>query len=196
MLLLIDNYDSFTFNVAGALAERGAEVEVVRNDAATVEELLALEPSSIVISPGPGGPSSAGISVAMILAAAERRIPLLGVCLGMQCMGAAFGGDIVRLGGVVHGSASPVEHDGSGVFAGMAQGFDAGRYHSLVVADATLPQELVVNARTPDGVLMGIRHRELPMHGVQFHPESILTPQGGRLFANFLAMVDAEVPVA
>lgn len=195
MLLLIDNYDSFTWNVAGALTMAGADdVRVIRNDAGTVEELLALAPTSICISPGPGGPDSAGVSVAMIHAAAERRIPLLGVCLGMQCMGAAFGGDIVRLlGGVVHGSASPIEHDDSGVFSGLPQGFDAGRYHSLIVADDTLPTELVVNARTPDGVLMGVRHRELPMHGVQFHPESILTPQGGRLFANFVALAEGAV---
>ncbi|MBC7462429.1 MAG: aminodeoxychorismate/anthranilate synthase component II [Thermoleophilia bacterium] len=190
MLLLIDNYDSFTWNVAGALTIAGAEVEVVRNDVATVDELLALEPQAICISPGPGGPASAGVSVAMIRAAAERGIPLLGVCLGMQCMGAAFGGDIVRLGGVVHGSASPIEHDETGLFHGLPQGFDAGRYHSLVIGEAPLPEELLVNARTPDGVLMGVRHRTLPMHGVQFHPESILTPRGGELFTNFLAMAE------
>jgi len=193
MILLIDNYDSFTYNVANALTMAGADdVRVIRNDAATVDELLALEPDAVCISPGPGGPDTAGVSVEMIRAAAERRLPLLGVCLGMQCMGAAFGGDIVRLGHVVHGSASPIEHDDTGVFTNLPQGFDAGRYHSLVVADATLPEALVVNARTPDGVLMGVRHRELPMHGVQFHPESILTPRGGELFENFLALVREE----
>ena len=195
MLLLIDNYDSFTWNVADALAQQGAEVQVVRNDAATTDELMALEPTAIVISPGPGAPASAGVSVDVVRAASRERIPLLGICLGMQCIAAAYGGDIVRLGGVVHGSASPVEHDARGVFAGMPQGFDAGRYHSLVVADATMPDELVATARTPDGVLMGIRHRALEVHGVQFHPESILTPLGGQLFARFLelATVRSEV---
>lgn len=188
MLLLLDNYDSFTHNVAGMLAAAGADVRVVRNDAATVDELLALQPERIVISPGPGRPAGAGVSIPLVLAAAQHGIPLLGICLGMQSIAAAFGGDIDRLDKVVHGEASPVLHDGRGAFAGMPQGFEAGRYHSLIVAEGTLPGELVATAHTDDGVLMGLRHRTLPIEGVQFHPESILTPRGGVLLTRFLTL--------
>ena len=185
-VLLVDKYDSFTSNVADLLARLGAEVDVIRNDAATVEELLARGHDAIVLSPGPGGPAEAGVSLELVHAAIERRIPLLGICLGMQCIGAALGADIERLGGVVHGAASPVVHDGAGCFRDLPQGFEAGRYHSLVVGEATLPAELVATAHTEDGVLMGVRHVERRIEGVQFHPESILTPDGDRLLANFL----------
>jgi anthranilate synthase/aminodeoxychorismate synthase-like glutamine amidotransferase len=188
-VLLVDNYDSFTYNVADLLARLGADVEVIRNDAATVEELLAHGHDAIVLSPGPGGPADAGVSLELVHAAIERRIPLLGICLGMQCIGAALGGEIGRLGGVVHGAASPVVHDGLGVFRDLPQGFDAGRYHSLVVEEATLPAQLVATAHTDDGVLMGVRHTSRCIEGVQFHPESILTPDGDRLLANFLQEV-------
>ncbi|MCW2955811.1 MAG: anthranilate synthase, component [Thermoleophilia bacterium] len=193
MLVLIDNYDSFTWNVAGMLAEQGAEVEFVRNDAIDVAGVLALQPERIILSPGPGGPADAGICEALVHAAVERCIPLVGICLGMQVIGHAFGASIVRLDHVVHGSASPIDHDGSGVFAGVPAGFAAGRYHSLVVEEASLPAELVATAHTPDGVLMGVRHRTLPIEGVQFHPESILTPEGHRLLANCVRTHDREV---
>jgi anthranilate synthase/aminodeoxychorismate synthase-like glutamine amidotransferase len=188
-VLLIDNYDSFTYNVADLLARLGAEVDVVRNDAATVDELLAGGHDAIVLSPGPGGPADAGVSLELVHAAIERRIPLLGICLGMQCIGAALGGEIARLGGVVHGASSPVVHDGLGVLRDMPQRFEAGRYHSLVVEEATLPNDLVATAHTEDGVLMGVRHVDRCIEGVQFHPESILTPDGDRLLASFLQEV-------
>jgi anthranilate synthase/aminodeoxychorismate synthase-like glutamine amidotransferase len=188
-VILIDNYDSFTFNVADVLARLGAQVDVVRNDQTTVDAVLAGGYDAIVLSPGPGGPADAGICLELIPAAAERDIPLLGICLGMQCIGAAYGGTIARLGGVVHGSATPVIHDDAGLFAGLPQHFDAGRYHSLVVEEATLPTELVATAHTDDGILMGLRHRDQRVAGVQFHPESILTPEGPMLLQNFLAEV-------
>lgn len=189
-VILIDNYDSFTHNVADVLARLGAEVDVVRNDAITVDAVLGGGYDAIVLSPGPGGPADAGICLELIPAAAERGIPLLGICLGMQCIGAAFGGTITRLGGVVHGAATPVVHDDTGLFAGLPQHFGAGRYHSLIVEEATLPAELVATAHTADDrVLMGLRHRSLNVSGVQFHPESILTPDGPQLLANFLAEV-------
>lgn len=192
MLLLIDNYDSFTHNVAGMLATAGADVQVVRNDVATVDELLARRPDRIVISPGPGRPQDAGVSIELVHAAHRHGIPLLGICLGMQAIAAAFGGDIVRLTEVVHGEASAVHHDDSGVFEGLPQGFAAGRYHSLVADERTLPSELVVTARTDDGILMGIRHEAVAIEGVQFHPESILTPRGGELLARFLTSAGAR----
>jgi anthranilate synthase/aminodeoxychorismate synthase-like glutamine amidotransferase len=195
MILVIDNYDSFTFNLVQALQAAGADVRVVRNDAidrAGLEALAddpAAELRGIVISPGPSDPDHAGISVETVRFAAERRIPLLGVCLGMQAMGAAFGAAIVRAPTLVHGEASPVEHDGAGLLAGMSAGFPAARYHSLCIDPATLPAEFVVTARSADdGVLMGVRHVSLPMEGVQFHPESILTPEGPHLLANFLRL--------
>jgi anthranilate synthase/phosphoribosyltransferase len=195
VILVIDNYDSFTFNLVQALQAAGAEVLVVRNDAIGRAgiEALADDPGAdlrgIVISPGPGDPDDAGVSVEAIRVAAERRIPLLGVCLGMQSMGAAFGARIVRAPSLVHGESSAVTHDGRGLLAGLPQGFQAARYHSLVVDAATLPDDVETTATAEEGaVLMGIRHRSLPMEGVQFHPESVLTPQGPHLLANFLRL--------
>jgi anthranilate synthase component 2 len=187
-LLMIDNYDSFTFNLVQYLGELGAEVEVVRNDAAPIEELLARGPDGVVISPGPGEPADAGITLDTVRACAERRLPLLGVCLGHQAIGAAFGGRIVRARAIMHGKVSQVKHDGAGVFAGLPSPLEATRYHSLVVEESSLPDVLTVTARTDDGEIMGLRHRELPIEGVQFHPESILTAEGKRLLANFLGL--------
>ena len=195
MILVIDNYDSFTFNLVQALQAAGADVRVLRNDQVTRDEVEAMadDPAQdlrgIVISPGPGSPGSAGVSVATIEVARERGIPLLGVCLGMQSMGAAWGASIVRAPTLVHGEASEVHHDGEGLLAGMPQDFPAARYHSLCVDPATLPEELYVTATSPeDGVVMGLRHRTLPIEGVQFHPESVLTPDGPHLLANFLRL--------
>lgn len=195
MILVIDNYDSFTFNLVQALQAAGADVRVVRNDALDRAgvEALADDPAThlrgIVISPGPGDPGDAGVSVEAIGVAAERRLPLLGVCLGMQSMAAAYGAAIVRAPTLVHGEASDVRHDGQGLLAGMPEDFPAARYHSLCVDPATLPDELFVTATSPDdGVVMGLRHRTLPIEGVQFHPESVLTPDGPHLLANFLRL--------
>ena len=195
MILVIDNYDSFTFNLVQALLAAGAEVRVVRNDAIDRAgvEALAADPEAnlrgIVISPGPGDPDHAGVSVDTIKVAAERQIPLLGVCLGMQSIAAAYGASIVRAPTLVHGEASEVTHDGSGLLAGMPPSFMAARYHSLAIDPATLPDELRVTAMSEvDRVIMGIRHASLPMEGVQFHPESVLTPQGPHLLANFLRL--------
>ncbi|MBK1730566.1 anthranilate synthase component II [Thiococcus pfennigii] len=192
MLLMIDNYDSFTYNLVQYLGELGADVRVYRNDQLSLAEALALEPAQIMISPGPCTPSQAGISVALIQAAAARRIPLLGVCLGHQSIGQAFGGAIVRAREVMHGKTSPVFHADAGVFTGLANPFSATRYHSLIIERSTLPACLEVIAWTQhdDGALdeiMGVRHRELPIQGVQFHPESILTQHGHDLLRNFLA---------
>jgi anthranilate synthase/aminodeoxychorismate synthase-like glutamine amidotransferase len=193
MILVVDNYDSFTFNLVQALMAAGADVRVVRNDAIDRAgvEAIADDPSAelrgIVISPGPGDPDDAGVSVATVEVAAEREIPLLGVCLGMQSMAAAFGAAIVRAPTLVHGEASEVTHDGAGLLQGMPPAFMAARYHSLAVDPATLPDELRVTAMSEvDRVVMGIRHVALPLEGVQFHPESVLTPQGPHLLANFL----------
>ena len=193
MILVIDNYDSFTFNLVQALQAAGAEVVVVRNDALDIAavEAMADDPATslrgIVISPGPGDPGDAGISVGTVRVAADRRIPMLGVCLGMQSMAAAFGASIVRAPTLVHGEAAEVTHDGAGLLEGMPPAFMAARYHSLAVDAATLPPELRVSAMSEaDRVIMGIRHVSLPMEGVQFHPESILTPEGPHLLANFL----------
>jgi anthranilate synthase/aminodeoxychorismate synthase-like glutamine amidotransferase len=195
MILMIDNYDSFTFNLVQALQAAGADVRVVRNDQITADEVagLAADPAAdlrgIVISPGPGDPDAAGVSVDAILVAAERGIPLLGVCLGMQSMGAAWGARIVRAPTLVHGEASEVVHDGTGLLEGMPETFPAARYHSLMVDPATLPPVLYVTATSPeDGVVMGLRHRSLPIEGIQFHPESVLTPDGPHLLANFLRL--------
>ena len=185
-LLMIDNYDSFTFNLVQYLGELGAEADVVRNDRASIEELLAREPAGVVISPGPGEPEGAGISIAAAHACAERGLPLLGVCLGHQAIGAAFGGRIVRARSIMHGKVSLIEHDGRGVFEGIESPIEATRYHSLVIEEASCPDVLEITARTADGEIMGVRHRELPIEGVQFHPESILTAEGKRVLGNFL----------
>jgi anthranilate synthase component II len=189
---MIDNYDSFTYNLVQYLSELGACVQVVRNDAVSADELLAREPAAVVISPGPGEPKDAGISVDAVRACAAARVPLLGVCLGHQAIGEAFGARIVRARSIMHGKVSKIEHDGRGVFRGLPSPFEATRYHSLVIAEESLPSELVVTARTADREIMGVRHRELPIEGVQFHPESILTAEGKRLLGNFLSLCAAE----
>ncbi len=184
-MLLIDNYDSFTYNLVQAFAAAGANVIVQRNDQITVDEALALEPTHLVISPGPGRPEDAGISVQMIGAFAEH-IPVLGVCLGHQCLVSYFGGDIVRAQRLMHGKTSLVEHDGRSVFAGLSQPFEAGRYHSLCADEQSLPEVLEISAQTNRGEIMGVRHKQLPLEGVQFHPESVLTPEGDKLMCNFM----------
>ena len=184
-ILLIDNYDSFTYNLVQAFRYLGADVLVNRNDDISVAEALALEPTHLVISPGPGNPDDAGVSLDMI-AAFAGRIPMLGVCLGHQCLVQHYGGEIVRAGRIMHGKTSSVTHDDGALYAGIDQPFEAGRYHSLCAEDVTLPDELVVTARTARGEIMGVRHRELDLEGVQFHPESVLTPQGDRLMDNFI----------
>jgi len=183
MLLMIDNYDSFTYNLVHLFQELGVEVRVFRNDAITVEEAEALQPAQLVISPGPGRPADAGVSVELIRRLGAR-VPTLGVCLGHQAIVEAFGGEVGQARALLHGKSSPVEHDGKGVFAGLPESIEAGRYHSL--AAVRVPDELEVTARTPDGEVMGVRHRELPIEGVQFHPESVLTPLGPDLARNFL----------
>jgi anthranilate synthase/aminodeoxychorismate synthase-like glutamine amidotransferase len=188
MVLVIDNYDSFTYNLVQYLGELGAEIVVRRNNQAAVEELRALRPDRIVISPGPGRPEDAGISLDVIRTFGPT-CPVLGVCLGHQAIGLAFGGRVVRAPAPIHGKTSAVDHDGSGVFAGIGAGFEAGRYHSLMVAEEGLPADLVVTARTrTDQLVMGLRHRVWPLHGVQFHPESVLTPEGRQLLRNFMAL--------
>jgi len=185
MLLMIDNYDSFTYNLVQYLGELGADVEVRRNDAITLDEIAARRPAGIVVSPGPRTPKEAGVSVPAI----ERfqgEIPILGVCLGHQAIGAALGGSIVRAPRIMHGKTSPIHHDGRGVFRNLSNPFDATRYHSLVIDRATLPAELEVSAWTAEGEIMGVRHRRVPLEGVQFHPESILTLEGKQLLRNFL----------
>jgi para-aminobenzoate synthetase component 2 len=184
-LLLVDNYDSFTYNLVQAFLVLGAEVLVHRNDAITVTGALALEPTHLCISPGPGKPTDAGVSIEMIKAFAGR-IPVLGVCLGHQSIVEALGGDVVRAGRLMHGKVSMVEHDGRGIFADLPRPFQAGRYHSLIAKPDTLPALLEVSAFTTEGEIMGVRHRELAVDGVQFHPESILTPDGPALMGNFL----------
>ncbi|MDP2211041.1 MAG: aminodeoxychorismate/anthranilate synthase component II [Candidatus Aquicultor sp.] len=186
MIVMIDNYDSFTFNLVQYLAEMGQELVVYRNDEVSVEDILADKPDKIVISPGPGRPEDAGISIDLIKAAAGR-IPILGVCLGHQAIGAAFGGKVVHAGVLVHGKTSKIYHDGKTIFRGLPSPFSATRYHSLVVERASLPQELEISAETEDGLIMALRHRELPIEGVQFHPESILTSEGKALLRNFIA---------
>jgi anthranilate synthase/aminodeoxychorismate synthase-like glutamine amidotransferase len=185
VLLLLDNYDSFTFNLYQYLGELGAEVRVVKNDELSVEQALALRPERIVISPGPGNPDEAGISVELIRAAAGR-LPLLGVCLGHQSLAQAFGGRIVRAPRLMHGKTSEIHHDGRTIFGGLPAPFTATRYHSLVAEKDSLPACLEVSAWTDDGVIMGLRHREAALEGVQFHPESILTTAGKDLLRNFL----------
>jgi anthranilate synthase component 2 len=188
LLLLIDNYDSFTYNLVQYLGELGADVHVHRNDVLTLEQIAAWEPKQIVISPGPCTPSEAGISVPLI-ARFAGRIPILGVCLGHQAIGQAFGGNIVRAAQVMHGKVSPVAHDGRGVFTGLPSPLTATRYHSLAIERASMPPCLEVTATSADGEVMGVRHREWPVEGVQFHPEAILTEHGHALLRNFLAGV-------
>ncbi|MGC8635124.1 MAG: anthranilate synthase component II [Candidatus Limnocylindrales bacterium] len=202
MILVIDNYDSFTFNLVQALETAGADLLVVRNDRLNRQEIgrmLDAPPPgrplrAILVSPGPGNPDTAGVSVEAVRLAADRGLPLLGVCLGLQCLGAAFGARIVRAPTLVHGQASEVVHAGDGVLAGLPSPFLAGRYHSLCVDPASVPARLQVTARTADGVVMALRHRDLPLEGVQFHPESVLTPDGPRLLANFLRMAGEGDP--
>lgn len=194
-ILIIDNYDSFTFNLAQELGELGADVEVVRNDAFSVDELLGGLPDGVVISPGPGTPADAGLSNDVVRAVAGRR-PILGVCLGHQCIGEVYGGRIVRAAELVHGKASHIYHRGDGVLEGLPVPFEATRYHSLVVERDSVPPVLRVTAETANGLVMGLRHREVDVEGVQFHPESILTSVGPQLLANFLARCTREVEPA
>ncbi len=188
MLVLIDNYDSFTYNLLHYLGELGAVAEVHRNDAISVEGVMALKPAGVVLSPGPRDPPTAGICLELVVRAARERLPLLGVCLGHQSIGQAFGGAIGRAPRPMHGKLSHIEHDGSGVFRGIRSPFRATRYHSLTVLPGSVPRCLDVNA-TSDGVIMGVRHRELPIHGVQFHPESIESENGHAILQNFLDLV-------
>ncbi|MBU2358006.1 MAG: aminodeoxychorismate/anthranilate synthase component II [Alphaproteobacteria bacterium] len=186
MILLIDNYDSFTYNLVHYLGDLGADVTVRRNDALDVQAAMALNPAAIVLSPGPKAPAQAGICLALTQAAADARIPLLGVCLGHQTIGEAFGGNIVRCHEIVHGKPGVMHHRGQGVFRDLPNPFQATRYHSLVVDPTTLPDVLEVTAQLEDGTIMGLQHRELPIQGVQFHPESIRSEHGHRLLQNFL----------
>ncbi|MDX2483894.1 MAG: aminodeoxychorismate/anthranilate synthase component II [Pseudodonghicola sp.] len=192
MLLLIDNYDSFTYNLVHYLGALGTNVVTRRNDALSVQEAIAMRPSGILLSPGPCDPDRAGICLALTAAAAEQRIPLLGVCLGHQTIGQAFGGKVVRAKEIVHGKMGEIHHDGEGVFAGLPSPFKATRYHSLVVDRDSLPDSLKVTGWLEDGTIMGLQHRDLPIHGVQFHPESIASEHGHALLKNFLD--DMRVP--
>jgi anthranilate synthase component II len=190
MILVIDNYDSFTWNLVHYLMELGAEVEVVRNDAISAGQALSSGAKAFLISPGPRTPNEAGVSLDLVAACAEAKRPLLGVCLGHQAIGRHFGGKVVR-GGLMHGKTSPVTHDGSGLFESLPSPFTATRYHSLIVED--VPADLIVNARSDDNHVMGFRHRDLPIHGVQFHPESIATEHGHAMLANFMKAAGLRV---
>ncbi len=185
MILMIDNYDSFTFNIVQYLEQMGEDVVVFRNDKVTVDRIDKLKPQVIFLSPGPGTPRDAGVTVDVVREF-HKTIPIMGICLGHQSIGYAFGGEIVRAGRIMHGKVSPVHHDGRTIFAGLPDPFTAGRYHSLVVRPETLPSCLEVSARTAEGEIMGLRHKEFPVEGIQFHPESVLTPQGKRILRNFL----------
>ncbi len=187
MILVIDNYDSFTYNLVQYLGELGAELRVVRNDKATVAELLAMKPAKLVVSPGPCTPTEAGISCEVIEKFGSM-IPTLGVCLGHQCIGQVYGGKVVRAGRLMHGKTSLIRHNGQGVLVGLPNPFEAIRYHSLLVERSSLPAELEITADTDQGEIMGLRHKRLPVYGVQFHPESILTQDGKRILKNFLAL--------
>ena len=193
MLVLIDNYDSFTYNLVHFLGELGARAEVIRNDKASPEEIIARRPSGIVISPGPCDPDQAGICLDLI-ARVNGTIPVLGVCLGHQCIGQAYGGKIVRANPVMHGKLSAISHVNTGLFKGLPQNFQATRYHSLMIERASLPECLEVTAQTSDGVIMGVAHRSHPVHGVQFHPESIASQYGHELLRNFLLLTGSNVP--
>ena len=186
-MLLIDNYDSFTYNLVQAFAALGAEVIVHRNDAISIEDARAIDPTHLVISPGPGRPEDAGVSLDMIAAFADSR-PILGVCLGHQCLVHHFGGQIVRAGRLMHGKTSMARHDGKTIYTGLSRPFEVGRYHSLTAEHESLPAELELTAETDRGEIMGVRHRSLPLEGVQFHPESVLTPEGDHLMANFMRL--------
>ena len=185
MILMIDNYDSFTFNIVQYLGQMGEEVQVFRNDKITLSEIKKLKPQSIFLSPGPCSPREAGITVDVIREF-HASIPLMGICLGHQSIGFAFGGEVVRAERIMHGKVSPVNHDGKTIFAGLPNPFTAGRYHSLLVRPETLPACLEISATTAEGEIMGLRHKEFPVEGIQFHPESVLTPQGKRIIRNFL----------
>lgn len=194
MLLLIDNYDSFTYNLVHYLGELGAEVVVRRNDALTAEEAMAMAPQAIVLSPGPCDPDQAGICLELVEKAAETGTPLLGVCLGHQTIGQAFGGDVVRCHEIVHGKTATIRNAGKGLFQGLPPALKGTRYHSLVVDRATLPDCLEITAETGDDIIMGFQHRTLPIHGVQFHPESIASEHGHAMLANFLRIAGFNVP--
>jgi anthranilate synthase/aminodeoxychorismate synthase-like glutamine amidotransferase len=185
MILMIDNYDSFTFNIVQYLEQMGEDVVVFRNDKITVDRIHALKPQVIFLSPGPGAPREAGVTVDVVREF-HKTIPIMGICLGHQSIGYAFGGEIIRAGRIMHGKVSPVHHDGKTIFSGLPDPFTAGRYHSLVVRPETLPSCLEVSAQTAEGEIMGLRHKEYPVEGIQFHPESVLTPQGKRILRNFL----------
>ena len=186
MVLLIDNYDSFTYNLYQFLCELGADVRVVRNDAATIEEIEGMAPERIVLSPGPRTPADAGVSTDVVLHFGERGTPVLGVCLGHQCIGAAYGASVGAAGEIRHGKTSAIHHDGKGVFAGLPSPVEGIRYHSLAILPETVPNDLEVTATTDNGIIMGVRHRTFPVEGIQFHPESIMTERGKELLANFL----------
>ncbi len=196
MILLIDNYDSFTFNLVHFLGDLGAVCDVRRNDSLTARQALALKPDAIVLSPGPCAPDQAGICLDLIAAAAESRTPLLGVCLGHQAIGQAFGGVVIRAPAPMHGKTSPVAHENTDLFEGLPSPFEATRYHSLIVDRASLPPSLRVTAETEDGLIMGLAHADLPVWGVQFHPESIATHHGHDILRNFLALARAPIPAA
>ncbi|PKN89294.1 MAG: anthranilate/aminodeoxychorismate synthase component II [Deltaproteobacteria bacterium HGW-Deltaproteobacteria-1] len=185
MILMIDNYDSFTFNIVQYLGQMGEDVQVYRNDKITLDDIHKLKPQAVFLSPGPGAPREAGITVDVVREF-YKTVPLMGICLGHQSIGYAFGGDIVRADRIMHGKTSAVQHDGKTIFTGLPNPFTAGRYHSLVVRPETLPSCLEVSARTDEGEIMGLRHKEYPVEGIQFHPESVLTPQGKRILRNFL----------
>ncbi len=191
MILMIDNYDSFTYNLVQYLGQLGEEVAVRRNDAITLDEIEAMNPEAIFLSPGPCSPEKAGITIDVIRRF-HRRVPLMGVCLGHQAIGQAFSGRVVRAGRIMHGKTSPILNDGRTIFQGLPSPFPAGRYHSLIVERETLPDCLEVSAETEEGEIMGLRHREWPVEGIQFHPESILTPSGKRIIRNFLQLIDRK----
>ena len=196
MLLLIDNYDSFTFNLVQFFGDLGVNCVVKRNDALKVEDVLSMRPEAVVLSPGPCTPNEAGICVPLVKAASAAGLPLLGVCLGHQAIGQAFGGQVVRAAEPVHGKTSPIFHQNADVFADLPSPFTATRYHSLIVERATLPSELIPTAWTEDGTIMGLRHEDLPLYGVQFHPESIATAHGHDILANFLRLANVKASVA
>ena len=191
MILVVDNYDSFTYNLVHYLAELGANTRVVRNDAVTVDEALAMSPEAVLLSPGPCTPNEAGICLPLLKAAPES-LPIFGVCLGHQAIGQAFGGEVIRAKSLMHGKTSPIHHRGEGVFSGLRDGFTAARYHSLAVLAEPLPEVLQVTAWTEDGEIMGLKHRDRPVYGVQFHPESIATEGGHQLLANFLDLAGVK----